>query len=91
MDTVWWKMSPAEVAADPEALEARRIAYFNTLYGHDEGRQVLLDIMEMCYAGDVDPAATLALIKLFNELRARAGIDKDAEKAAIDAEAAAIK
>lgn len=89
-DAVWWQLSQEEIAQDEGAQEARRLAYFNTFYGHEEGRQVLLDVQQLCYAGADSPEAALARIRLYHEIRARAGIDRDAEKSAIDAEAKSI-
>jgi len=84
-------MSPEELVADEDAQLAKTVAYYNTFYGTEEGRQVLLDIQRLCNEGGNSAEATVALINLYNEIRLNAGADVTTEKAMIDAEAGAIK
>lgn len=71
---------------------ARQTAFFNTLYGTDEGRQVLLWIRNYCYERfELDgshASAALALIELYQEIRVNCGLN---EADVIDAEAETIK
>ena len=87
----WWEISEQEIQQDADALQARSIAYFNTLYRNDDSRFVLLDIEKLCYERHSSAEATLACIELFHQLKGRAGLSITGEKAAIDAEAASLK
>ena len=86
----WWKASEEDIAASQELQQERAASYFNTFYGSDERRLVLLDIGKMCYTRRGSAEASIALIELFHQLKARAGLTQEGEKAAVDAEAASI-
>ncbi|KKL05473.1 hypothetical protein LCGC14_2605670 [marine sediment metagenome] len=86
----WWEMTDAAVEADEEVKAERACAYFDTLFRDDVSRCVMLDIGKMCYADDRSAEASLALIRLYHMLKARAGLTITGEKAAIDAEADSI-
>ena len=86
----WWELSENSLAADEEAQEARKADFFNTFYGTDSGKNVLLALCSECYKEDSTPGACLARIRLYNWIRAVAGVDVQAERAAIDAESKAI-
>lgn len=86
----WWELTEVELANDPDALEARSTAYFNTFYGTDDGRAVLVDLGKLSYERKESAAATLAGIELYHAIKARAGLTVDCEKAAIDAEGSSI-
>jgi hypothetical protein len=87
----WWNLTPEEAGEltneEKEVLVAeKQVAYFNTYYGSEHGRQVMADLMRKCY--EVAPGRTaeaaLALIELYQGIRADCGIND--EKAVIDAE-----
>ena len=86
----WWQMTKEQLAEDADARLAKRLAYYNTFYGTVHGREVLVDIIQMCYSFSSDPVAMLARIEVVNRIRANAGATVDSDKAAIDAEAEAI-
>lgn len=88
--TEWWRMSQEALAADKEAQQAKQLAYYNTFYRSDSGREVLLDLQHLCHAELGSSDSILARIELFNIIRINCGISVDSEKAAIDAEAKAI-
>jgi hypothetical protein len=93
---MWWEMTEEELAHDEEAQRARQLAYYNTFYGSNESRAVMLDIMRICYQikdgcsefTREGACAILAQIAIYQEIRARCGICD--EKAVIDAEASTI-
>lgn len=86
----------AEEERETQLDEERRSAFYNTLYATDEGRNVLLWIQKWCYGrfGDLNEIsperalASLALIELYQEIRANCGLD---EADVIDAEAGTLK
>lgn len=90
MVTEWWQLSEEQLAENAEAQVAKQVAYWNTFYGRDESREVLLDIQRRCYSHNGSSDAILALIELFNDIRANCGASLVSEKAAIDAEAGSI-
>jgi hypothetical protein len=81
----WWQMTDEELAADKNARRAKRIAYYNTFFGTDDGRDVLNDIRETCFNSQ-----NIELICLYLNIRNNAGRTRETEKAMIDAEAQAI-
>lgn len=93
MSTEWWKLSPQELAADAEALQYRRLAYFNTYHASMQGRKVLLDLQRYCFGkfGAIEHmkpehyAAALSLVQFYGYIRACCGVND--EEAVIDAEA----
>ncbi len=93
MSIEWWKLSPQELARDAEAMEQRRLDYFNTLYASPQGRHVLLDFQKYCYGryGNLDNmkpeqyAAALGLIAFYGYMRTCCGMTD--EEAVISAEA----
>ena len=90
MDNEWWKMSRGALNADKEAKQDRQRAYYNTFYGDEESRQVLLDLQRLCYTKTGNTDMDVARIELFNIIRVNCGASIDSEKAAIDAEAKTI-
>lgn len=86
----WWELSEGELAQNEGARELKQAAYFNTFYGSDSGREVLLDVQRACYAMN-DPVASVALIKLVNQIRANCGVNTFVEMQAIKAEAKYIQ
>lgn len=82
----WWELSEAELAKDEEAQAEKQAAHYNTFYATGHGRQVLLSLQRVCYAAN-DPIASVALIALFNQIRADCGVDAFVEMKAIEAEA----
>ena len=87
----WWELSEHAIAADEDTAGERAAAYFNTFYGTEDGKRVLLDICQMCYSYNTSAEGTLALVKLYQMIRSRAGVNPNVEKAAIDAEAEALQ
>lgn len=87
----WFLLNPEEFASDEEAQKAKQLAYFNTFYGSEEGRQVMFDLMRLC--NDITnkkPDAVIAQLALYQYIRACCGITADKEKEIIDAEASII-
>ena len=84
----WWQIPECELT--PETLSDKRLAFYNTFYGSEEGRQVMLSIKEMCYKPQRTAEETLARITLFHDIRAAAGNDVDSAMASIEAEAKTI-
>lgn len=82
----WWQLSEEELAKDANAQAEKQLAYWRTFYGSESGRQVLLSLQRECYAAN-DPIASVALIKLFNQIRANCGVNAFVEMQAIKAEA----
>lgn len=76
--------------------EERRSAFYNTFYATEGGRQVLFWLQQYCYghfggSEDIEPeqaVAALALVELYQEIRANCGVN---EADVIDAEAATLK
>lgn len=90
MTEEWWKLGEKELALDEAAQQAKQLAYYNTFYGTETSRQVMLDLQRLCYTRTANSDADLARIELFNIIRTNCGASIDSEKAAIDAEAKAI-
>ena len=86
----WWELDEEELAQDEEAREEKQAAHYNTFYATESGREVLLNLQRVCYAGN-DPVAAVALIRLFNQIRADCGVNTFVEMQAIKAEAQYIK
>lgn len=86
----WWELTEEEIVEDADAIVARALVYFNTLYSSDDGRRFLVDLGRLCYAEGNTPVETVALIRLFHTIKARAGLAEDGEMAAIEAEAKSI-
>lgn len=86
----WWQMSADELAGDEDAQQARQVAYFNTFYGTDEGRQVLVDLKNVLYEL-ASARRNVGFVEVYQMIRASAGANNDTEKAMVDAEATAIK
>lgn len=86
MSNDWWALSEEELAEDGAAQTDKTLAYYNTFYSTIEGRQVLLDLQRRCYESN-DPVASVALITLYNNIRADCGVGVQVEMAAINAEA----
>lgn len=86
----WWQLSPEEIAQNPEAVKLRKLAYYNTFYASEEGRQVLLDMKKMCYNNSLSPDGLIATIQLFETIRGKAGLTIDSDMAAISAEAGSV-
>lgn len=84
-------MTPEQLAEDSSAQLQRQITYHNVFYGTEDGREVLVDLMQMCYAFSSDPVAMLTRIELFNKIKLSAGCTIETDKAAIDAEADLIE
>lgn len=82
----WWQLDEATLAEDADAQLEKQVAHYNTFYGTEHGRQVLLNLQRMCYAAN-DPVASVALITLFNQIRANCGVNAFVEMQAIKAEA----
>jgi hypothetical protein len=74
----WWQ----KTELDDEDRLARKLAYWNTLFGTDDGINVLLDIKDICYASDK--------MELYYEILRRAGRSTESQKAALEAEGQAI-
>ena len=86
----WWQLSPEEISQSSDALKMRKLAYYNTFYATEEGRQVLLDIKRMCYNDSRSPDGLIAMIQLFHTIRGKAGLTVESDKAGIDAEAGSV-
>lgn len=67
-----------------------KISFYNTFYGAEDGKDVLLELARMCYQEQSTAEATLGRIKLFQQIRVLAGVDAEVERRAIDAEAERI-
>ena len=87
MSSSWWKMSPDALDADVEALERRRIDYYNCFYGTPEGRRILFDLTNMCFSADGSDAEIVARIRLLGQIKQKCGFTADYQMAAIEAEA----
>lgn len=85
----WWQVNLDEELSE-EQLQAKRTDYYNTFFGSEKGRRVLLDIQKMSFLNK-GPESTLGRIELYNDIRANCGANIESDKAAIDAEAAAIR
>lgn len=90
MSTEWWKLSKEQLADDAEAQAAKQVAYFNTFYGSDEGRQVAYDLTHICFTPQTEMAGTLGRIALLGEIKANCGFNEDSQMAAIEAEGKSI-
>ena len=95
MDRQWYEMAEDEIDASAEARKARTFAYYNTFYGTDDGRVVLMDIARMCYDTTRRNPCTsegalgiVALVELLYDIKVRCGLTD--EKATIEAEARAV-
>ncbi len=86
--TNWWELSPGQI--DALSSNERLLAYYNTFYASENGRQVLLDIQRMCFEKQENAEASLALIALYGMIRAKCGVDLSVEKASLDGEAKLI-
>lgn len=82
----WWELGEEELAANPDAIAEKQLAHYQTFYATEHGRQVMLGLQRMCYAAN-DPIASVALVKLFNQIRANCGVNAFVEMQAIKAEA----
>ena len=82
----WWELDNEELAGNPDAQTEMQLAFYNTFYATEPGRQVLLGLQRMCYGAN-DPIASVALIALFNQVRANCGVNAFVEMQAIRAEA----
>jgi hypothetical protein len=60
---------------DEDDVRLMQTAHHNVFYATEEGRQVLFNLRRMCYGGGETPAETVALIALYERIRANAGID----------------
>lgn len=86
MTKEWWQLSEEVLASDAEAQAEMQQAFYNTFYATEHGRQVLLGLQRMCYSTN-SPIASVALIALFNQIRANCGVNAFVEMQAIKAEA----
>ena len=86
----WWKLDEQRLAQDEEAQAAKLLAYYNTFYGSDQGRQVLFDLTNYCFADVGEPIEVLARIRLLAIIKANCGFNQDSQMAAIEAESKSI-
>ena len=86
MSEQWWKLDEAFLASNAEAQAAKQLAYYNTFYGSVYGREVLLDVTRLCFQLMPTAEATLARIRLLDQIKVNCGIGSEQEMAAIEAE-----
>lgn len=79
-------MSSDELADDKSAQLQRQIAFYNTFYETEDGKDVLSEIRRYCYSSQ-----DINLIAFYLWIRDAAGRTEETERAMIDAEAETIR
>jgi len=85
----WWKAKLGDL--DDDQKQAMQDAYYNTFYGDDEGRKVLLNLQRLCFENVSTPERTIARLEFLMHIKTSCGLDVESEMAAIEAEAKAIR
>ncbi len=82
----WWQLDEAFLASNAEAQAAKQLAYYQTFYGSRQGREVLLDVTRLCSQLMPTAEATMARVRLLDQIKVNCGIGSEQEMAAIEAE-----
>ena len=85
----WWQLKIVDL--NDEQKKAMRLAYYNTYYGSEHGRQVLLSLQMMYLEEGISPETKLARIDLIDHIKVVCGWNVNVQMAAIEAEGAAIE
>lgn len=74
-DKHWTDMTEAELADNPEKRKIKTMAFYNTFFGTDDGRDVMTCLRKIVYdAAGMEPLAVLARIELLEYIRINCGL-----------------
>ena len=81
----WWKANLGDL--DDDQKQAMQTDYYQTFYGSENGRRVMLNLQRLCFEDVTTPERTISRLELLIHIKTSCGLNVESEMAAIEAEA----